>query len=133
MILVGIFLLIGYGYEWRSHVVALLLIVMESRSLLLQKSNGFDISSEKFCGLEIRHGNGLTWIINFFFTSNAVLLDEMEVQVMKKGLPGHVAAADEEDEECCSCSAWQPLNDKSLNEFLATKNENIGQENNGTV
>ncbi|CAB4025360.1 Hypothetical predicted protein [Paramuricea clavata] len=57
----------------------------------------------------------------------------MEVQVMKKGLPGHVAAADERDDGCSSCLAWQPLSDQSLNEFLATKNENIGHQNNGTV
>ncbi|CAB3979406.1 Hypothetical predicted protein [Paramuricea clavata] len=114
-------------------ITVVLFVVMESRSLLLQKSDGFDINSEKFCAIEICHGNWITWVINFFFTSNAVLLDEMEVQVMKKGLPGHVAAADEHDDGCSSCLAWQPLSDQSLNEFLATKNENIGHQNNGTV
>ena len=106
----------------------------ETKDLRLEKSNGLNVNSETFHGLDICRGNGITWLINFFFTSNAVLLDEMEVQVMKKGLPSHVAAADESDDGCCSSYlSWYPLSDKNLDEFLARKNESIGHENAGAV
>lgn len=134
IILIGIFLLISYGYDWTQYIVALLLIVMESRSLLLEKSNGLDINSERFRMLEICHGSGFVRVINFLVTSNAVLLDELEVQVMSKGLPGHVSAPEKRDEGCCSCFDWYPLSDKSIDDFLAAgRNVNIGHENNATV
>ena len=134
MILIEIFLLTSYGYEWTQYVVTLFFIVMESRNLLLQKSNGLDINSETFFMSEICHGTGLTEVINFFLTSNGVLLDELEVQNMSNGLPGHVSASEKRDEGCCSCFDWCPLSDKSINDFLAAgKDINIGNENTGTV
>ena len=63
-------------------------------------------------------------VMNLFLTTNAVLLDEMEVQVMKKGLTGDVAAADSREEGCLAHFAWYPLSDKSIEEFLASENEN---------
>ena len=125
VILVGIYILIREEKAWTQFIVALLLMVMASRSLVLEKSNGLDINSEQFCRLEISRGNALMRVKNFFLTTNAVLLDEMEVQLMKNGLPDDVAAADEREK---GCFAWYPLSDQSIEAFLASKNENSASE-----
>ena len=128
MILIAIYLLLQYGYEWTQHVIALLLVVKESRGLVLTKSNGLDINSERFCSLEISRGNMLMSVWNFFLTKNAVTLDEMEVQVMKKGLHDQVAAPDDREEGCSAFFSWYPLTDNSVNEFMARKDSNNSHE-----
>jgi hypothetical protein len=128
VILIGIYILIREGKVWTQYIVALILMLMASRSLVLKKSNGLDINSEKFCRLEISRGNALMSVTNLFLTTNAVLLDEIEVQVMKKSLPGDVAAADDREKGCMAFFAWYPLSDKSIGELLASENENSASE-----
>ena len=68
-------------------------------------------------------------VLNLFLTTNADLLDELEVQVMKKGLSRDVAAAsDERKEGCKTIFEWYPLSDKSLSDFLASAQENSSHE-----
>lgn len=137
IILAGIYLLIKNGYRWRPYVIALLLMVKESGKLIHSKSEGLNTNSKNFRELKISYGNPFMRVINFFLTTNAVLLEKIEVNVMKKGLPDHVAARDnvggealrandDEDPEDCSTflkriSAlfdWNPVMDKHLDKFL---------------
>ena len=67
-------------------------------------------------------------VVNLFLTTNAVLLDEIEVQVMKNSLPGDVAAADDREKGCMALFAWYPLSDKSIGEFLSSEDENNASE-----
>lgn len=129
VILIGIYILIRQNEDWTQYIVALILMVTASRSLVRDKSNGLDINSEKFCQLKISHGNSLMMVKNLLLTTNADLLDELEVQVMKKGLPRDVAAApDEREEGCKAIFEWYPLSDESLSDFLASAQENSSHE-----
>lgn len=113
--------------------MALFVIVMKSRSLALRKSNGLDITTTEFRNLKVARGNALMAIWNFFMTSNAVILDEMEVQIMKKALPKHVCSPTN-DEGCCEKFINSPsLSDKTMDAFLTGKAENKGRDNTGTV
>ncbi|XP_028406738.1 uncharacterized protein LOC114529170 [Dendronephthya gigantea] len=109
MILLGIFLLIKYNEGWTQYIVALLLMVMASRTLLRQKSNGLDIRCEKFCGLKISRGNTFMKVWNFFLTTNAGVLDALEVEFMKKGLPRDLVAPEERKEGCSAFFTWHTL------------------------
>ena len=129
VIVIGIYILIRQNEDWTQYIIALILMVMASRSLVRDKSNGLDINSEKFCQLEISHGNALMMALNLFLTTNADLLDELEVQVMKKSLSGDVAAApDEHEEGCKAIFEWYPLSDESLSNFLEIAEENSSHE-----
>ena len=92
IISIGIHLLIKYDKGWTQYIIALILMVMASRSLIREKSNGLNISSEAFCHTKISRGNTFMMVINFFFTTNAALLDQVEIQFMKKWLPEDLAA-----------------------------------------
>lgn len=116
MILFGIYLLMEYGYDWTSYVLTLILIVVECRKLLELKHDGFDITSQKFGQLAISRGSSLMKPVNFLLTTNAKVLDEMEVQVMRKVLPKSVAAKEEEGR--CSRFALRPLNEDSVKSLL---------------
>jgi hypothetical protein len=128
VIVIGIYLLIKYEKGWTQYIVALLLMVMASRNLVLTKSNGIDIQTESFCNLQISRGNALMKVVNLFLTTNTVLLNEMEVQLMKKQFPDDIAAADEREEECSAHFSWYPLSDETIDEFLASKNESNSTE-----
>ena len=129
VILIGIYILIRQNEDWTQYIIALILMVVASRSLVRDKSNGLDINSEKFCQLKISHGNTLMMVLNLFLTTNADLLDELEVQVIKKGLSRDVAAAsDERKEGCKAILEWYPLSDESLSDFLASAEENSSHE-----
>ena len=128
VILIGIYILIREKEPWRQYVVALLLMLIASRTLVRSKSNGLDINSERFSKLDICRGNAFMKVVIFFLTTNAVLLDEMEVQVMQKGLPNHVAAPEDREEGCLAFFSWYPLSDKSIGEFLAGEDDNDAHE-----
>ena len=112
MIFAGMYLLMKYGYDWTSHVLTLILIVVECRKLLELKHDGFDITSHKFGQLPISRGSSLMKPVNFLGKTNAKVLDEMEVQVMRKVLPETVAA--KEEQGCLSCFALHPLNEGNV-------------------
>ena len=129
VIIIGIAILIRQNEDWTQYIVALILMVMASRSLVRSKSNGVDVNSKKFCQLTISRGNSLMKVLNLFLTTNAELYDELEVQLMKKGFPSSVAA--EPDERVVGWKGifdWYPLSEESLNEFLARNDENSVKE-----
>jgi hypothetical protein len=129
VIVIGGYLLTKYGYNWTNFAVTLLFLLTEARALILYKTSGLNINSEKFFQLEISRGNGLMWVWNFFLTTNAVLLDEMEIQTMKKGLAfGVAAAADEPEEGWLSSFTWQPLTDTSVDDLVTSKNASNSHE-----
>ena len=130
VIVIGGYLLTKYGYNWTNFAVTLLFLLTEARALILYKTSGLNINSEKFCQLEISRGNGLMWVWNFFLTTNAVLLDEMEIQTMKKGLAFDVAAAAayEPEEGWLLSFTWQPLTDTSVDDLVTSKNASNSHE-----
>ena len=108
--------------------MAIILLVISSRSLVLEKSNGLLISSEVFCKLEISRGNAFMNVLNFILTTNAVLLDEMEVRLMQKGFSNHVASVADRQKGCMAFCDWSPLCEESVKEFLAIEFENFVDE-----
>ena len=82
---------------------------MASRSLLRTKSNGLEINSETFCHMKISRGNAFMRVVNFFLTTNAVLLDKLEVQLMKKWLPDDIAAPSQRGEGLFALFSYNPL------------------------
>ena len=145
IILAGIYLLIKYGYSWRPYIVALLLMVKESGNLVHSKSEGLKTNSKNFRELKISYGNPLMRVINFFLTTNAVLLEEIEVNFIKKRLAdlkaardkvgGKAPPADDDDEDCSTflkrISAlfeWNPVMDKQLDKFLTETEPDGGND-----
>ena len=122
---IGIYILIREKKGGSDYILAIILLVISSRSLVLEKSNGLLITSEVFCKLEISRGNAFMNVLNFIVTTNAVLLDEMEVHLMKKGFPDQVAAVDDKKKGCMAFCEWSPLSEESMNEFLAIEFENF--------
>lgn len=125
---VGIYILIQEEKSWTGFIVSFLLAVIASRSLLVDKSNGLNLDSNKFCTLRISRGNALMSVLNFFLITNAVVLDEIEVQVMKKGLPNDVAAADIRKKGFFAYFVWYPLTDEDIRLFLTSDDRNISGE-----
>ena len=122
IITIGIYLLIKYGKGWTQYIVALILMVMASRSLIRDKSNGLNISSEAFCHTKISRGNTFMMVINFFFTTNAALLDEVEIQFMKKLLPEDLAAPKDPQTGWSAFFTYDPLIETTNNSGgIATK------------
>ena len=121
---VGIYILIKEEKSWTEFIVSFLLTAIASRSLLVDKSNGLNLDSNKFCALRISRGNALMNVLNFFLTTNTVVLDEIEVQVMKKGLPNDVAAADIRKKGFLAYFAWYPLIDEDIHLFLTSNGDN---------
>ena len=48
-------------------------------------------------------------VVNFFLTTNAVLLDKLEVQLMKKWLPDDIAAPSQREEGLSALFSYDPL------------------------
>lgn len=113
--------------------MVLILMVVEVKTIALDKSNGLNINSDKFCRLPIHRGeNALICVKNFLLTRNANVLDEIEVQIMKKRLPDGISGKDKAEGGCCTWMEWSPLNDQSINEFPASEDgNNIEKQNNG--
>ena len=127
-IAVGIYILIKEGKNWTDFIVSFLLALIASRSLLVNKSNGLNLDSEKFSALRISRGNALMSVLNFFLTTNTAVLDEIEVQIMKKGLPDDVAAADIHEQGFLAYFDWSPLSDEDINLFLTSNDDNSSGE-----
>ena len=117
IIVIGIVLIIQETKKWTQYIIALILMVMASRNLVLNKKNGLNIDSVKFCRLEISRGNLVMQVLNFFLTTNAVVLDEMEVQVINKGFSSDVAAPVDQTGGCLRMT-WAPLSDESIYELI---------------
>ena len=117
IIVIGIVLIIQETKKWTQYIIALILMVMASRNLVLNKKNGLNIDSVKFCRLEISRGNLVMQVLNFFLTTNAVVLDEMEVQVINKGFSSDAAAPVDQTGGCLRMT-WAPLSDESIYEFI---------------
>ena len=126
IISIGIHLLIKYGKGWTQYIVALILMVMASRSLIRKKSNGLNISSKAFCHTKISRGNTFMMVINFFFTTNAALLDQVEIQFMKKWLPEDLAAPEHPKIGWSAFFTYDPLIETTEN---SAGIENIGGDN----
>lgn len=105
-------------------MVALLLIVKASFSLNLRTSNGLNINSTEFSSLKVSRGQHVIAIWNFFVTSNAVILHEIEVQIMKEALPENARSPN--GVGCFEDSSY--LTDEATLAFLKTNTENVSLE-----
>ena len=82
MYLVGL-----HGFSWKKHIFSLILVVLGCRHLLQSLHGAFDMNSEEFPDIKINRGKTVFAIVmTFALTSNASVLQAIEVQVIRHTL-----------------------------------------------
>ena len=87
-LIAAVFILIEYHKDWTKYIIPLILAAMSSRDLIFKSSIGIDITTKKFCQLQIPRGKGWLMILLVFFTkTNSAVFEGLQVEYLKKVLP----------------------------------------------
>ena len=117
-----------YGGRWNRYLMSMFVAIIGGKKLLELKHEGFKVDSQNFKNIEISRGNTfLQKLFRFIFTSNAGVLDAIEVQFMRQMLPTEAAA--EEEKGCFGCvvGGFKPLSRNDINKLTETGSS--GQDN----
>ena len=121
LMLGGMVLIEVYGGKWNRYLVSMFVAIIGGKKLLELKHEGFKVDSENFKNIEISRGNTFFQkLFRFIFTSNAGVLDGIEVQFMRQMLPTEAAA--EEEKGCFGrfAGGFKPLSRNDINKLIET-------------